>query len=142
MKFWSRANIFILVQYYFPTNSSELVSWKSRHLLKVGILFFEKSENGEQLRTQNFVKNFSQKTENREQLRPFPSCSLFSLKTINYFRGTPVLRFYTCILLKIVKNIFVKKTRTENNWDLFQVVPCSHLKRQTFLTRFLWFLRF
>ena len=26
MKFWSRANIFILVQYYFPTNSSELVS--------------------------------------------------------------------------------------------------------------------
>ena len=26
MKFWSRANIFILVEYYFPTNSSELVS--------------------------------------------------------------------------------------------------------------------
>ena len=26
IKFWSKANIFILVEYYFPTNSSELIS--------------------------------------------------------------------------------------------------------------------
>ena len=41
MKFWSKANIFILVQYYFPTNSSELVSGSGTQ--KINVLQLDKT---------------------------------------------------------------------------------------------------